>query len=91
VGWGSALCRESTHVRPGPLRDAIYLAVVLYPDALSRSAQLFRTQADGTMKIFSVNLGDAIAGKPADNILLEPRDRLFGAQRNVAQVDPRDR
>jgi len=69
------------------LRDAIYLAGGLTPDASLDSAQLFRTQADGTMKIFSVNLGDAIAGKPADNILLEPRDRLL-VQRNVAQVDP---
>ena len=28
------------------------------------SAQLFRTQSDGTMKIFSVNLGGALAGNP---------------------------
>jgi protein involved in polysaccharide export with SLBB domain len=69
------------------LRDAIYLAGGTTPDASLDSAQLFRTQADGTLKIFSVNLGDALAGKPADNILLEPRDRLL-VQRNVAQVDP---
>lgn len=69
------------------LRDAIYLAGGLAPDASLDSAQLFRTQADGTLKIFSVKLGDALAGKPADNILLEARDRLL-VQRNVAQVDP---
>jgi protein involved in polysaccharide export with SLBB domain len=41
------------------LRDAIYLAGGTTPDASLDSAQLFRTQADGTLKIFSVNLGDA--------------------------------
>ena len=69
------------------LRDAIYLAGGTTPDASLDSAQLFRTQADGTLKIFSVNLGDALSGKPTANILLEPRDRLL-VQRNVAQVDP---
>ena len=39
------------------LRDAIYLAGGIAPDAGLESAQLFRTQSDGTMKIFSVNLG----------------------------------
>jgi protein involved in polysaccharide export with SLBB domain len=69
------------------LRDAIYLAGGVSPDAALDSAQLFRTQADGTMKIFSVKLGEALAGNPADNLLLESRDRLL-IHRNVAQVDP---
>jgi protein involved in polysaccharide export with SLBB domain len=69
------------------LRDAIYLAGGTTPDASLDSAQLFRTQTDGTMKILSVNLGSALSGNPADNILLEPRDRLL-VHRNVAQVDP---
>lgn len=69
------------------LRDAVYLAGGITPDASLDSAQLFRTQSDGTLKIFSVNLGSALAGKPTDNILLEPRDRLL-IHRNVAQVDP---
>lgn len=69
------------------LRDAIYLAGGLTPSASLDSAQLFRTEADGTLKIFSVNLGSALAGKPGDNILLAPRDRLL-VQRNSAQVDP---
>src|SRR3984893_6771175 len=42
------------------LRDAIYLAGGTTPDASLDSAQLFRTQADGTLKIFSVNLGSAL-------------------------------
>jgi protein involved in polysaccharide export with SLBB domain len=69
------------------LRDAIYLAGGVAPDASLDSAQLFRTQADGSLKIFSVKLGSAMSGDPADNILLESRDRLL-VHRNVAQVDP---
>jgi protein involved in polysaccharide export with SLBB domain len=69
------------------LRDAVYLAGGITGNASLDSAQLFRTQSDGTLKIFSVNLASALAGKPADNILLEPRDRLL-VQRNTAQVDP---
>jgi protein involved in polysaccharide export with SLBB domain len=69
------------------LRDAIYLAGGVSPDAALDSAQLFRTQADGTMKILNVKLGEALAGNPADNLLLESRDRLL-IHRNVAQVDP---
>jgi protein involved in polysaccharide export with SLBB domain len=68
------------------LRDAIYLAGGVSPDASLDSAQLFRTQANGTMKILSVNLGGALAGNPIDNILLESRDRLL-VHRNTAQVD----
>src|SRR6267378_363827 len=59
------------------LRDAIFLAGGVAPDASLDSAQLFRTQADGTMKILSVNLAEALAGNPVDNLLLEPRDRLL--------------
>jgi protein involved in polysaccharide export with SLBB domain len=39
------------------LRDAIYLASGVTPDASLDSAQIFRTQHDGTMKIFSVICG----------------------------------
>jgi protein involved in polysaccharide export with SLBB domain len=69
------------------LRDAVYLAGGLTPDAAQNTAQLFRLSADGTSKIFSVNLADALAGNAADNILLEPRDRLL-IHKNTAQVDP---
>ena len=68
------------------LRDAIYLAGGVSPDASLDSAQLFRTQANGTLKILSVNLAGALAGNPIDNILLESRDRLL-VHRNTAQVD----
>jgi protein involved in polysaccharide export with SLBB domain len=69
------------------LRDAIYLAGGVLPDASLRSAQLFRTEADGTMKIFSVNLGEALSGNPLDNLILQPRDRVL-VHRNTLRVDP---
>jgi protein involved in polysaccharide export with SLBB domain len=69
------------------LKDAVFLAGGVTQDASLDSAQLFRMQADGTMKILSVDLREALAGNSADNLLLEPRDRLI-VHRNLAQVDP---
>ncbi len=69
------------------LRDAVYLAGGVTQDASLDSAQLFRTEPDGTLKILSVNLREALAGDPIDNILLQPRDRLL-VHRNPARVDP---
>jgi protein involved in polysaccharide export with SLBB domain len=69
------------------LRDAVYLAGGVSPDAAGGSAQVFRTQADGTLKIFSVNLKEALSGSAADNILLVPRDRLL-IHKNTARVEP---
>jgi protein involved in polysaccharide export with SLBB domain len=69
------------------LRDAIYLAGGVTPDAALDSAQLFRNQSDGTLKILSVNLGAALGGSPADNLVLEPRDRIL-VHRTAAKVDP---
>ncbi len=69
------------------LRDAIYLAGGVSPDAALDSAQLFRTQPDGTMKIISVKLSAALAGNPADNLILVPRDRIL-IHRNLAKADP---
>ncbi|HVM92301.1 MAG TPA: SLBB domain-containing protein [Terriglobales bacterium] len=59
------------------LRDAVYLAGGLTPDAALDSAQLFRTQADGSLKILSVSLREALAGNPIDNIVMQSRDRLL--------------
>jgi protein involved in polysaccharide export with SLBB domain len=69
------------------LRDAVYLAGGVTQDASLDSAQLFRTQPDGSLKILSVDLREALAGDPLDNILLEPRDRLL-IHRNPSRVDP---
>ena len=69
------------------LRDAIYLAGGLSPDASLETAQLFRVEANGNTKILSVNLEQALASDPIQNILLEPRDRLL-IHRNAQRVDP---
>jgi protein involved in polysaccharide export with SLBB domain len=69
------------------LRDAVYLAGGISTDAAVDSAQLFRTAKNGTMKIMSVNLEAALAGDPADNLLLEPHDRVV-VHRNAAKVEP---
>src|SRR6266704_1442853 len=69
------------------LKDAVYLAGGITQDASLDSAQLFRTQPDGTMKILSVDLREALAGNPVDNILVQPRDRLL-VHRNPTRVDP---
>jgi len=69
------------------LRDALYLAGGLTPEAAQGSAQVFRTQADGTLKVLSVDLKEAIAGNPAENILLSPRDRLL-IHKSAASADP---
>jgi protein involved in polysaccharide export with SLBB domain len=69
------------------LRDAVYLAGGVTFDASLDSAQLLRTTKDGSMKIMSVNLSAALAGNPAENLLLQPRDRIV-IHRNSAKVDP---
>jgi protein involved in polysaccharide export with SLBB domain len=69
------------------LRDAVYLAGGLAPDAAVDTAQLFRVNPDGSSKIFSVNLSAALSGNGVDNILLQPRDRLL-IHKNTSRVDP---
>jgi len=69
------------------LKDAVYLAGGLKTEAAMDTAQLFRLNLDGTSKIFSVNLGEALRGSPSDNILLQPRDRLL-IHKHSSLVDP---
>jgi polysaccharide biosynthesis/export protein len=57
--------------------DAIHLAGGLSPDAQTEDVQVFRYLPDGKFKIFSVSLGQALAGDPTENIILQPRDRLL--------------
>jgi protein involved in polysaccharide export with SLBB domain len=69
------------------LRDAIYLSGGATPDAELDNAQVFRHTEDGKLKVISVNLKKALDGDPKDDLLLEPKDRIF-VHRNLGQVDP---
>jgi len=69
------------------LRDAIFQAGGVTPDAWLDSAQLFRRQQDGTTRVFSINLNDALAGDPLNNVLVQPRDRIL-VHRHPEQVSP---
>ena len=69
------------------LRDAIFQAGGVTPDAWLDSAQLFRRQPDGTTRVFSINLNDALVGDPLNNVLVEPRDRIL-VHRQPEQVSP---
>ncbi|HTU33760.1 MAG TPA: SLBB domain-containing protein, partial [Candidatus Acidoferrum sp.] len=69
------------------LSDAIHMAGGLAADAETHDVQVFRHLPDGELKIFSVNLGGALAGDPNDNIVLDSRDRIL-VHRNPADVEP---
>jgi len=69
------------------LSDAIHMAGGLAADAETHDAQVFRYLPDGDLKIFSVNLSEALAGDPNANILLHSRDRVL-VHRNPADVEP---
>ena len=77
------------HVTNGEthLRDAVYLAGGVSRDARLTDAQVFRHTPDGKLKVLSVNLERALAGEAADNVALEPKDRVF-IHRNLSKVDP---
>lgn len=69
------------------LADAIHLAGGLAADAESGDAQVFRFLNDGKLKIFSVNLQQALAGDPTQNIVLASRDRVL-VHRDPDSVEP---
>ena len=69
------------------LRDAVYLAGGVTSDAKLDDAQVFRHTSDGGMQVISVNLSKALSGDPADDVLLQPKDRVF-IHRDVDKVDP---
>ena len=77
------------HVTNGAtrLRDAVYLAGGTTPDAELDNAQVFRRTDDGKLKVLSVNLQKALSNDPKDNLLLEPKDRIF-IHKNLNKVDP---
>lgn len=86
--WGDVRM-PGTYRTSGQIRlsDAVHLAGGLAPDAQTEDAQVFRYLPDGKFKIFSVNLNQAVAGDPTENISLQPRDRLL-IHRNPDAVDP---
>lgn len=89
ISVGGAVRNPGNFTTPGQIRlsDAIHLAGGVTPDALLTDAQVYRYLPDSELKVMDVDLGEALAGNPADNILLEPRDRVVVHQ-NAAKVDP---
>lgn len=69
---GDHLTNGATH-----LKDAVYLAGGLTPDADLRDAQIYRQTQDGKLKVLSVDLEKALSSDQADNIILQPKDRIF--------------
>ncbi|HZR67186.1 MAG TPA: SLBB domain-containing protein [Terriglobales bacterium] len=69
------------------LRDAIYLSNGVTPDASLDNAQVFRHSPEGKLKVISVNLRRALSGDEKDNLLLEPKDRIF-VHRDLNKIDP---
>jgi protein involved in polysaccharide export with SLBB domain len=69
------------------LSDAVHLAGGVTPDAGLDDVQVYRRTDDGKLKVLSVNLGKALAGDEADNLVLQFRDRIF-VQRRLAKADP---
>jgi len=68
------------------IRDAVYLAGGLTRDALLSDAQVFRRQ-NGKTEVASVSLEAALRGDPANNLLLQPKDRLI-IHRDLTKADP---
>jgi protein involved in polysaccharide export with SLBB domain len=68
-------------------RDAIYLAGGVTPDAAMNAAQVFRLNKDGTLKVLSINVTEALAGREGDNLALQPNDRIV-VHRNMSTLEP---
>jgi protein involved in polysaccharide export with SLBB domain len=69
------------------LRDAIFQAGGLRPDAALDSVQLFRVQPNGALRILHVNLAAALNADPLQNVLVQPRDRII-VHRSLYRADP---
>ena len=79
---GDHLTNGSAH-----LRDVVYLAGGTTRDALLTDAQVFRKTRDGKLEVINVNLAKALEGDAKDNIILEPKDRVF-IHRDLNKLDP---
>ena len=86
--WGDVR-KPGTYRTSGQIRlsDAVHMAGGFSPDAQKEDAQVFRYLPDGKFKIFSVNLNQALAGDPTEDIVLQSRDRLL-IHRNAEAADP---
>jgi protein involved in polysaccharide export with SLBB domain len=69
------------------LRDAIFLAGGLTPDAQMESVHVFRKIEGSRMQVIGADLRKAMAGDEAENIVLLPRDQVV-VHKNMAKVDP---
>ncbi len=69
------------------LRDALFLAGNATNQARLDDVQVFRTTENGQLKVLSVNLSKALAGDATENILLQPKDRVF-VHKNLSKTDP---
>jgi protein involved in polysaccharide export with SLBB domain len=69
------------------LRDAVFLAGNTTPDAELDDVQVFRRTENGKLKVISVNFSKALAGDDRENVLLQPKDRIF-IHKSVSKVDP---
>ncbi len=69
------------------LSDAVYLAGGPTPEAELDNAQVFRRTPDGKLKVMSVDLRKALANDSNDNIILQPKDRVF-IHRSLSKEDP---
>ncbi|PWU10053.1 MAG: hypothetical protein C5B47_02690, partial [Verrucomicrobia bacterium] len=80
--------RPGPHLTSGDLqvRDAVYLAGGLTPDAMVSDAQIFRRE-NGQITVMSINLERALKGDAASNVLLHSRDRLI-IHRDLTKLDP---
>ena len=58
------------------LRDVLFQAGGVTPEAWLDSAQVFRRLPDGSTRVYSVNLNSALEGNAPDNLSVEPRDRI---------------
>ena len=80
--------KPGAHRTSGDLhvRDAVYLAGGLTPDAMLSDAQIFRRE-NGQITVMSVSLERALKGDAASDVLLHSRDRLI-IHRDMTKADP---
>jgi len=86
---GGDVRRPGLYRTPGQIHllDAVKLAGGLAPDADTNWAQVFESEANGELRVASVNLAAALAGDAVSNPVLGPRDQVV-IHRSVVESDP---